>query len=84
MLPLWVTVDLGAMAIKGTSNSLKFPALLKPHHQIVSALSRILVGWGLTPLQSCSRCILQPQPRWNNNNLKKLRSPMGHFTGKEL
>ena len=35
MLPLWATVDLGAMAIKGYSTFPKAPALLEPHHQII-------------------------------------------------
>ena len=36
MLPLHARVDLGAMAMKGYSAFPKAPALLEPHHQIVS------------------------------------------------
>ena len=36
MLPCWVRVDLGAMAMKRCSIFPKAPALLEPHHQIVS------------------------------------------------
>ncbi len=39
----------------------KASALLEPHHQIVLCHIRTLVRGGLTPLQRCSRCILQPQ-----------------------
>ena len=28
----------------------KVPALLKPHHQVVSDISKTFVGWDLTPL----------------------------------
>ena len=35
MLPFWVRVDLGAMAMNGYSAFPKAPALLKLHHQIV-------------------------------------------------
>ena len=46
--------------MKGYSAFPKVPASLEPHHQIV--LCHIQVArWGLTPLQKCSRCILQPQ-----------------------
>ena len=61
MLPCQVRVDLGAMAMKGSST---FP---KPQHhwkltiRLSSVISRILIG-GLTSLQRCSWCILQPQP----------------------
>ena len=41
MLPLRARVDLRAMAMKGYSAFPKAPALLEPHHQIVS---RTLVG----------------------------------------
>ena len=34
MLPIWVRVDLGAMAMKGYSVIPKAPALLEPPHQI--------------------------------------------------
>ena len=59
MLPRRARVDLGAMAMKGCSVFPKAPTLLKPHHQAV-----ILIGRGLTPLQRCNHCILQPQPTW--------------------
>ncbi len=35
VLPLWVTVALGAMAIKGYSTFPKALALLEPHYQII-------------------------------------------------
>ena len=35
VLPLKVRVDLGVMEMKGYSTFTKYPALLKPHHQIV-------------------------------------------------
>ena len=35
MLPFWVRVDLGAMAMKGCSAFPKAPASLEPHHQII-------------------------------------------------
>ena len=56
-------VDLETMAMKGCSVFPKAPALLEPHHQIVSCHIRTLV-WAeaFTLLQRCSRCILQPQP----------------------
>ena len=63
MLPLQARVDLGVMAMKGCSTFLKATESLEPHHQI--AYCHILDtrwGGGLTPLQRCSRCILQPQP----------------------
>ena len=40
----------------------KAPALLEPHHQIVSCHNQDTHWEGLTPLQRCSWCILQPQP----------------------
>ena len=33
--PIWVTVDLGPMDMKGDPAFSKAPALLKPHYQIV-------------------------------------------------
>ena len=64
MIPPWARVDLGVMAIKKYSAFPKALALLEPHHQMYfSVISRPLVGGGgLTPLQRCSRCILQTQP----------------------
>ena len=35
VLPLWIRVDLGAMAVKGYSTFSKAPALLEPPHQII-------------------------------------------------
>ena len=67
VLPFWAKVDLGAMAMKGCSAFTKAPASLEPQHQIISChIQDTHWWWGLTPLQRCSRCILQPQPtgRW--------------------
>ena len=61
MLPLWARMDLGAMAMKGYSAFPKAPASLEPHQRLFSVISRTLVEEGLTPLQSCSQCILQLQ-----------------------
>ena len=52
----------GAMAIKGCPHSPKLQ-----HHwdlaiRLFSFISRTLIGWCLTPLQKCCRCILQAQP----------------------
>ena len=47
VLPLWATVDLGVMAMKGCSAFPKALALLKPHHQIVYP-GHLL--WGVFPL----------------------------------
>ena len=50
------------MATKECSSFPKAPALLEPHHQIVQCDIQ-KTRWGsLTPLQRCSRCILQPKP----------------------
>ena len=51
------------MAMKGYSAFPKAPALLEPHHQIASChiQDTRYGGGGLTPLQRCSQCILQPQ-----------------------
>ena len=62
VLPLRVRLNLGAMVMKGCPHSPK-----PQHHwnltiRLFSVISRTLVWWGLTPLQRCSRCILQPQP----------------------
>ena len=46
MLPPQAREDLGAMVMKGYSTSLKAPALLEPHHQIVCVISRTLIGEG--------------------------------------
>ena len=55
-------VDLGAMAMKGYSAFPKAPASLEtlPSDCLVSLPGHSLGG--LTPLQRCSRCILQSQP----------------------
>ena len=60
MLPFLARMDMIGMAIKGYST---FP---KPQHhrnltiRLFSVISRKLIG-GLTPLQRCSWCTLQPQ-----------------------
>ena len=61
MLPLWVWVNWGAIAMKGYSAFPKAPALLKPHHQIVECYIQDSRWGSLTPLQRCSQRILQPQ-----------------------
>ena len=48
--------------MKGYSVFPKAPALLEHYHQIVKChIKDTRWGWGLTPLQRCSRRILQPQ-----------------------
>ena len=59
-MQLQARVDMGAMAIEGYSTFHNAPALLEPHHQF-SDITRSLVTWGHTPLQSCNQFILQPQ-----------------------
>ena len=54
-------VNLGVMAIKGCSIFPKAPELLGPHHQTVQCQILDTRLEGLTPLQRCSQCILQPQ-----------------------
>ena len=49
MVPLRARVDVGVMAIKEYSAFPKAPALLEPHHQIFSVISRALVGGGSYP-----------------------------------
>ena len=50
MLPLRARVDLGAMAMKEYSAFPKAPALLEPHHQIVSChIQDTLYGGGSYP-----------------------------------
>ena len=61
VLPLWATVDLGVIVMKGYSGFPNTPALLEPHHQIIS---RSLVAGEVLLL--CSRCILQPLPTGRN------------------
>ena len=43
------------------SNSNKAPVLLELYHQIVSRHIQDTRWGGLTPLQGCNRCVLQPQ-----------------------
>ena len=62
VIPQWVIVDLGAMAMKGYSTFLKGQELLKPHQLdcLVSYIQDTHLG-SLTPLQRCSWYILQPK-----------------------
>ena len=63
MLPLWAGEDLGAIAIKGTPYSPKLQQCWNLTIRLFSVITRTLNGGGgLTPLQRCSQCILQPQP----------------------
>ena len=55
-------MDLWPIGIKGYSAFPKFPALLKPHHQIVWCHKQDTRWASLTPLLRCCRCILPPQP----------------------
>ena len=55
-------VDLGFRAMKEYPAFLKIPALLEFPHQIVSCHIQQTRLEGLTPLQKCSRYILQPKP----------------------
>ena len=67
MLPLQARVDLVAIAMKGYSAFPKTPALPELHHEIVLSYPWHSLrggGGGLTLLQRCSRCILQPQQIW--------------------
>ena len=67
VLPLQASVDLGAMAMKGYTAFPKAPASLNFIIRLFSAISRTMVAGGvLTPLQKCSRCILNPQPTGQN------------------
>ena len=61
MVPLQARVDMGAMAMKRYSAFPKTPELLESHHHIVCYIWDTCCK-GLTPLQRCSQCILQPQP----------------------
>ena len=72
MLPFCTRVDLGAMAMKGTLHSLKLQHHWNLAIRLFSVISRTLIGRGLTPLQSCSWCILQPQPT-GQTDIKKIR-----------
>ena len=62
MLSFRARVDLGAIAVKGCSAFPKAPASLELHHQIVQCHIQDTHGGGLTPLLTCSWCILLPQP----------------------
>ena len=76
VLALRARVDQGKMAVKWCSAFPKAPASLEPHHQIVEChIQDTHWGGDLTPLQRCSRCILQLQPTglYNNNNRKKIK-----------
>ena len=62
MLPLRARVDLGVMAMKGFLNILQSAKIgASPSDCIVSYPGHALWGGGLTSLQRCSRCILQPK-----------------------
>ena len=61
MLPLQASVDLGAMAMKGYSAFPKAPALLEPHHQIVSCHIQDTRLGGVYPSTEVQSVILQPQ-----------------------
>ena len=60
----WTKVYPGTVAMKGYSAFPKAPASLEPQHQVVSSHMQDTRGQGEgghTPLQRCSRCILQPR-----------------------
>ena len=61
-LPLWVGVDLEAIAVNEYSTLPKAQPLLKPLNQIGQFISRIFVGWVSYPLQRSSHHILEPPP----------------------
>ena len=71
VLPRRSRVDLEAMAMKECSAFPKAPALLELHHpiQLFTFISRTLTGGGLTPMQRCSQCILQPQPTGKDSSV---------------
>ena len=76
MLLFQVIVDLGAIAMNGYSVFPKAPVLLESYHQIVLVSYLGHSFGGLTPLQRCRWCILQPQPtgksiRWLEDYIKK-------------
>ena len=61
--------------MKGCSTFPKAPALLELQHQIVWChIQDIRWWWGLTPLQRCCQCILQPQPTGQKLFLSKFAS----------
>ena len=49
MLPLWIRVNLGIMAMKGFFTFPKAPELKLHHFRQFSFISRTLVGWGFDP-----------------------------------
>ena len=53
-------MDLGVIAMKRYSAFSKTPGLLEPYCQIVLCYIQDTCWGSLTPLQRCSRCILQP------------------------
>ena len=67
MLPLRARVDLRAMEIKRYTAFPKAPALLKPHHQIVSCDIQDTHWRSLTLLQRFSRCIQPTEPYWQGS-----------------
>ena len=62
MLPLQARVDLALMAMKGYPAFPKAPTLLEPHHQILSVISRTLVGGIL--LLSRKAVVVFYSPSW--------------------
>ena len=68
MLPLWATVDLGAIAIKGSSTFSKAPALLKPHYHIVKFHIQN-TRWGESyPSTEILSVYSTPPVEWDNIN----------------
>ena len=61
MLAHVASVGQGAMLRKEYSAFFKTPGLLEPNHQIVESHIKDTRWGSLTPLQRCSRCILQPE-----------------------
>ena len=57
-------VDLGVMAMKGYSTFPESPGITEASlsNCFISRTLVCVAGGGLTPLQRCSQCILQPQP----------------------
>ena len=61
VLPLRVSLDLRTKTMKRYSAFPKAPSLVKPHHQIFNYPIQDTRWVIFTPLQRCSKCILQPQ-----------------------
>ena len=61
MLPFWARVDLGAKQVKGYTVSPKLQHFESLIIILFSVISKKPVARCLTPLQRCSRCILQPK-----------------------